>query len=162
MALEVGPEGNIYSLHENEGVIRRWSPAGEPLEIIGRRGEGPGEFQMPRYLGWHGDSLWVSDASLSYRISFFDDGGRYLGALTPAIDLGSVEQHALGVFPARPRGLLGDGTIHGETMPAAPVADGAIIRLDHVRMRPDGTTIDTVLSRLSDGRPRSGCPSAAA
>lgn len=36
-------------------------------------------------------------------------------------------------------------------MPAAPVADGALIRLDHVRMRRDGSTIDTVLS-VSFGR----------
>jgi hypothetical protein len=55
LALEVGLDGSIYSLHQNEGKVRRWSSAGEPLESIGRRGEGPGEFQMPTRLGWHGD-----------------------------------------------------------------------------------------------------------
>lgn len=145
-ALEIGGDGSIYSLHEREAQIRRWSPSGDLMGTIGRRGGGPGEFESPRSLGWRRDSLWVADESRNYRISFFDTAGVYLGALTPSVDLGaSVEQHALGIYPARPRGMLGDGTIHGETFPGAPVTPGTPIRIEHVRMSPEGSTIDTVL-----------------
>lgn len=40
--------------------------------------------------------------------------------------------------------MLGDESIYGETSPAAPVANGVPIRLHHVRMCPDGATLDTI------------------
>ena len=32
--------------------------------VVGRDGEGPGEFRRPNYAGWNGDTLWVSDQGL--------------------------------------------------------------------------------------------------
>lgn len=75
VALEVGHDGDIYSLHPDERMIRHWSANGELIGTIGREGDGPGEFRMPRTLGWSGDSLWIVDTSLS-RISFFDRAGQ--------------------------------------------------------------------------------------
>lgn len=143
VALEVGHDGDIYSLHPEERMLRHWSASGELIGTIGREGDGPGEFRMPRTLGWSGDSLWVVDSSLT-RISFFDAAGRYVGALSPTVDLGSVDLNEQGVYPARPVGMLGDGSIYGETSPAAPAAHGVPIRLHHVRMGPDGATLDTI------------------
>ncbi len=146
-ALEVAPDGSMYSLHPQEALIRLWSSAGDAIGTIGRRGGGPGEFDTPKTIGWRGDSLWVFDSSLSSRISFFDESGTYLGALTPALDIGTAEQAADGIFPPRPAGLLGDGTVHGVT-PAfsRDVSEGRLTSIAHVRMKPDGSTIDTILT----------------
>ncbi len=46
--------------------------------VLGRAGRGPGEFVTPINLGWHGDSLWVVDASLK-RLSWFSSRGTHLG-----------------------------------------------------------------------------------
>lgn len=144
--LAVAPDGRIYSLHPEEALIRRWSPAGEALGTIGRRGEGPGEFMSLWHLGWRGDSLWVFDVHTS-RISFFDTSGLYLGALTPALVAPTAEQAARLIFPPRPAGLLGDGSIHGATQVAsAAVVEGRVTSIAHVRMNPDGSIIDTVVT----------------
>lgn len=147
VALEVSPSGTIFSLHPQESAVRRWSPEGHFEGMIGRRGEGPGEFTQPLEMGWHGDSLWVFDSSRNSRISFFDADGTYVGALTPQVDLGSAEQSSQGIFPARPAGLLSDGTIYGAT-PAFShaVVDGTLTSIAHVRMDPDGRTVDTLLT----------------
>lgn len=144
--LEVAPDGSIYSLHRQEALIRRWSEAGEAIGRIGQRGGGPGEFMTPVNMGWHADSLWVFD-SARFRISFFDNSGSYLGLLSPAVDLGSLELADQGIFLARPMGLLGDGSIHGSTMSSArEVVEGKQTSFAHVRMTSDGSTIDTVLT----------------
>ena len=51
---------------------------GRPHRVIGRGGEGPGEFRSAHALGTLGDSLWVSDGQLN-RLTFFDWGGRMRG-----------------------------------------------------------------------------------
>jgi hypothetical protein len=144
--LTVGENGDIYSLHRREAVIRRWSATGEAIGMIGQRGQGPGEFISPFNMGWRGDSLWVFDTGTS-RLSLFDETGRFERALTPAVDIGSLELAEQGVFPARPVGLLGDGTIHGSTIGGShDVVEGRFTRVAHVRMTAEGSTIDTVLT----------------
>jgi hypothetical protein len=146
-ALEVGPDGSLYSLHPQEALVRRWSPEGVALGTIGRRGEGPGEFIAPAAMGWSGDSLWVIDGNRNSRVSYFDIPGNFLGTLSPTVDIGSIEQASIGTFPAQPIGLLGDGTIHGSTPAyARELADGRLTKIAHVRMRLDGSTLDTMTS----------------
>src|SRR5690606_37252046 len=111
-SLEVGPDGEIYSIHQRESSIRRWNGDGALLGAIGRAGDGPGEMRTPRILGWRGDTLWVFDSRGS-RITFFSAGGTYLRALNPVVDLGSVEMALEAIYPPRPAGLLGDGSIYG-------------------------------------------------
>ena len=113
-ALEVGGDGSIYSLHEQDAVVRRWTPDGRPADTLGRRGEGPGEFTDPRALGWHGDSLWVMDGG-DYRISFFRADGSFLGSVVPRVDLGTRELAEEGIRPPRPGALLADGSVYAVT-----------------------------------------------
>jgi hypothetical protein len=45
--LDVDREGNIYVLDVNAGNIKAFDPKGDYLKIIGKKGEGPGEFGFP-------------------------------------------------------------------------------------------------------------------
>jgi hypothetical protein len=141
-ALQTDPEGRILSLHRQEGIVLRWTPDGEPAGMIGRQGEGPGEFSSPSTMGWTGDSLWVHDLG-NHRVSFFDGEGTFLGNLTPRVDI-SAGPAGEG-YPPRPAALLGDGTIHAMT-PAfsREVVQGTLTHIAHVRMDAEGGVLDTL------------------
>lgn len=141
--LEVGPEGRIFTLHPREDRIRVHSPAGEPLDPIGRPGEGPGEFQNLRDMGFVADTLWVLDAG-TYRFSFFSPAGELYRSVRVPIELGED----LGSSPPRPRGLLSDGRLHGAP-PARSrlVATGELERVPLVRMDTAGRVADTLAVR---------------
>ena len=47
----------------------------KPLAVLGRPGEGPGEFSRPGAMGWFNGALWVSDAGRP-RVEWFDRRGR--------------------------------------------------------------------------------------
>ncbi len=76
--LTVDDAGNIYVLDQKAGMIKAYDRDGKLLRTIGRKGQGPGEFQKPRDIGLtpRGE-LMVSD-TLSRRISFFSTDGRLL------------------------------------------------------------------------------------
>jgi hypothetical protein len=75
--LEIGRDGRIYVLQPWDQLVRVLDPSGRVFATIGRNGAGPGEFRFPLGLGWHGDSLWVYDPSLS-RISLFTADGKFV------------------------------------------------------------------------------------
>jgi len=45
--------GKVYVLDRKAGQIKVFDPQGNFLRAIGRRGQGPGEFQEPRYFRLH-------------------------------------------------------------------------------------------------------------
>jgi hypothetical protein len=142
--LQVGPDGTIYSLHIQEGMIRRWSPEGMPEGTMGRAGEGPAEFTSPRTMGWRGDTLWVFD-SRNYRVSFFSADGTFLRTVTPRVDIGSREGALVGDYPARPNSPLGDGSILGVTPGfSSDIVEGRLTRIAYVRMSVEGEMLDTI------------------
>ena len=47
------------------------------VRVVGKRGEGPGEFANVSGLSWRGDTLWVSDARLR-RMQAFSSNGKFL------------------------------------------------------------------------------------
>lgn len=101
----LGPGGTLFIVDlEADGVIviRR---DGSGAELLGRAGEGPGEFSNPAEVGFRGDSLWVVDSG-SYRISLFDSERRVVRTVTiPSL----LSNRTGGRY--RPRGLLSDGSI---------------------------------------------------
>jgi hypothetical protein len=64
-----------------ESLVRLFRPDGSAVGIIGRRGDGPGEFRAIVNMGFRGDSLWVTDP-LSRRLSYFALDGRLLTEIT--------------------------------------------------------------------------------
>lgn len=70
--------GELAILDESSRTIRVFGAAGESLREIGRRGEGPGEFQFPMWLGeCRPDTLFAIDPATA-RVSLFDSQGQFV------------------------------------------------------------------------------------
>lgn len=71
-------DGRIAVVNSGSHELRVYSEAGEHIRTIGREGEGPGEFMLPRSV-WilPSDSLMVMDWT---RISVFDSAGVFAGS----------------------------------------------------------------------------------
>jgi hypothetical protein len=61
--------GTVYVLDQSNFVIHVAKGAVQ-LRLLSRKGRGPGEMQSARFMGWRGDSLWLTDASLA-RVTVF-------------------------------------------------------------------------------------------
>lgn len=65
MTVEVMPDGRyVLAFAESDAEFLVFSPDGAFLESVGRRGQGPGEFQFIRWLRTSGDHLHVIDPQL--------------------------------------------------------------------------------------------------
>lgn len=64
--------------------VRAFDNKGQLVRRFGRKGSGPGEFQMVSGLGVRGDSLWVVDPALR-RLTFFGPKGTVLGTVSVTI-----------------------------------------------------------------------------
>lgn len=142
-ALAMSPGGVLHSLHRGEATIRRWDAQGEAVGVVGGKGEGPGEFDTPFSLGFFGDSLWVMDLR-AYRVSYFDSEGRFLGTVSPRVDLSSDPTNPA-ASPPRPHMPLRDGSIYG-LAPAwsESIARGELSEARHVLMTPQGDNLGTI------------------
>lgn len=70
--------GRIFVADAQADAVVIFSDSGERIGSIGRRGEGPGEFNSPTYLSYADRRLFVAD-TLNARIQIFDDDGEYVG-----------------------------------------------------------------------------------
>ena len=140
--MEVGPDGRMYTLHPMEQVVRIFDPDGSLEGLIGGRGGGPGEFENVFDIGWVADTLWVLDGR-SYRFNQFSASGEFIGSFSVPIELGERD----GPRPARPDGLLADGTVYGSP-PAfsSDVADGTLTHDRPMLMTREGIVTDTLPS----------------
>lgn len=67
--------GRIYVADTHAHDIKVFSDGGKLLEVIGRRGEGAGEFNFPTHLAFAADRLYVTD-TLNSRIQVLDVKGK--------------------------------------------------------------------------------------
>lgn len=135
------PSGNVFVTQPQDRLIRVFDSDGRATRVIGRAGEGPGEFSdLISHIGFLEDTLWVSDGRLQ-RVSFFDKAGKFLRSeptRSPAID---------GIYsPTAPMRMLADGT--GLVYPSYSgrlVRTGRITRRPLLRISRPGTVLDTLL-----------------
>jgi hypothetical protein len=73
----VGSEGTMYVVNGGSSSIRVFSTQGKFVREIGRRGNGPGEFQFFNSLSLSGDTLYVVDGR-SRRVTLMDTSGKLL------------------------------------------------------------------------------------
>jgi len=74
-------QGNIYVLDYKEVTIKKYDSRGKHIKNIGRKGQGPGEFEMPRSFIVSDDGrIYVQDI-LSLEIEMLSADGDYLGAV---------------------------------------------------------------------------------
>lgn len=80
--LAVSESGDIYVLDYKASHIKMYDKDGKYIKTIGRSGQGPGEFQVPRYMVCtEQDQIMVGDIN---RISYFSLDGDFLKS-TPTL-----------------------------------------------------------------------------
>ncbi len=95
-------DGRIAVLDDRAGEVRIFDAAGRHVRTLGRKGEGPGEFDTASFLGrLPGDTLVVVDTPRR-RINFFHPDAGYLGSVTSSDDAAGYLLVA---------GMFGDGTL---------------------------------------------------
>ena len=136
LRMTLGPDGLLHTLHEGEATIRRWTADGAPAGTLGRKGEGPGEFQYPYQLGFFGDSLWVWD-HLASRVSYFDTVGTFVGSVSVRAARADGEEPV-----AQPVAPLRDGTFMGLVIAGRhSIAGGKQTERPYVRMDAAGSRL---------------------
>ena len=66
--------GTTVLAEEGGARLLYFSPDGALKRSVGRRGDGPGEFRLPQFLGHAGDTVWVYDYSLARLTRFNAEG----------------------------------------------------------------------------------------
>lgn len=69
----------IYVIDQNQSNVQKFSFSGTPSGTIGRRGQGPGEFEMPHAFYYLGNQLFVVDQG-NRRVQILDTNGNYLNS----------------------------------------------------------------------------------
>lgn len=69
--------GRIYVADTHAHDIKVFNDDGKLLKVIGRRGDGAGEFNYPTHLAFATDKLYVTD-TLNSRIQIFDTEGKMI------------------------------------------------------------------------------------
>jgi len=98
------PDGGIVSVSPAAHEMRRFDQMGKLQWTVGRRGEGPGEFQLPGSICLAGDTLIVGDYA---RIHFFSTTGALIRTFVP--------RFTEGVLPAGVWRCGGDGAMAAQT-----------------------------------------------
>lgn len=79
VALAIDDAGRIYVADYQSSDIRVFDATGSPIRRIGRKGEGPGEFQFLAGIAWQRQAgiLWAMDP-VRHRLIAFDSTGTLL------------------------------------------------------------------------------------
>lgn len=143
-ALLLSPDGReIYVGQHRENLIRVFDAVdGTFLRTIGRRGQGPGEFNWLMDMGWKADTLVVKDAALR-RMTLLSQAGQHLRT-DPSPN--APVPGAIG--SENPITYLANGTIVGLTnISLGEVIGGEIQKAWWVQMTRDGSILRTLAER---------------
>ncbi len=100
------PDGRIALLNSDAAEVQLRSADGAHLRTLGRRGGGPGEYQIPRWLQVVGDTLAVYDPFQSNgRLTLYSLEGDLLGMERPEVE---------GLAYPDPNHILPDGSFLDE------------------------------------------------
>ena len=139
----VGPEGEIVVLEPQDHRVRIYDSTGTLVVTVGRRGEGPGEFQYVGPVFWAADTLVVWDVMLAR--------GTYL--LTD----GTLIRTEAATFFGPAVGAAGPDTTYWRFIPVAVDAEGAKLGVAIASVSTGGRSESggPVVLRVSrDGEPR--------
>ena len=138
--IDVAPasDGRIFVADADAGHIKVLTPDGSLMDTLGRKGEGPGEFQRLRQVSLaRGDSLFVLD-SQRRRVSVFAPSGRLARGLSVDASQGfprriMVPENRSGLVLQHEAFALSEDVEHGKH----------VVR----RVRPDGSVVDTLVTQ---------------
>lgn len=104
-AMVVGRDGTMFVAQGQDRQVLVIASDGRVLQRLGRRGQGPGEFEGVSRLGLLGDTLWVNDRRQG-RFTLFSQAGVLLSTFpTPS--------HMSGRSPVHASVLLQEGQVLG-------------------------------------------------
>ena len=86
----VGPNENIYITDRQDNAIKVFDPNGKYKLTIGRRGQGPGEFQSIGHQAFLPDGRFLVMDSMQKRTSLFDSSGEFLESFKWEENLGRL------------------------------------------------------------------------
>lgn len=120
--------GDVFITQQRDNQIRVFSGAGQPIRAIGRKGQGPGEFEWLSAIGFVGDTLFATDNQLR-RISLFASDGKLIRSFSvapPPRDPGASASGAQQLF-IMPAKLMPNNRGYGE--PVVAVRDLEALKL---------------------------------
>jgi hypothetical protein len=89
--LAVDGAGKLYVPHGYEFQIRVLDAHGKNVDLIGQRGDGPGEFSTTFLSALAFDTNGVLYALCGGQISRFEAGGRFLSRVEPRVADGTID-----------------------------------------------------------------------
>jgi hypothetical protein len=142
------PGGGFYLFDANDGQIRRYDRTGRFLNLVGKRGGGPGEYQYVAGMAVTRDGLLIVLDPRNSRITYFQPDGK-------------VQRD----FPLLRTGFYGDnfvidtaGFIYLTLPVGVQMTEGPGSRQQFVRLTPDGVMQDSI--PLPERYPPAGAPRA--
>lgn len=143
--VDVGSDGQVFVSEPQLGHVQVFGPDGAWVRTLGRKGDGPGEFQVPGNLAWTGDTLVVVD--FQHGMSLFTLDGTYQGRITVRLPAGDSP------FPTSPVFLLADGnTLAITPTPVRLIAQGVATSEYYFNVSRTGDLLDTVMALSVAGR----------
>ncbi len=142
----VSPAGELWLAERRAREIRVYDHEGALLRTYGRQGDGPGEFQSVGDFGLVGDTLWVSDGSLS-RTTLFSLDGDVLETVTARVEIPVTDDFMgrpvtvnLFAHALRPDGLIGSTFVRM----VRPNLPDSVVQVPQVVFNRQGEVVDTV------------------
>ncbi len=146
---------NLYVLDAGNSQILVLDESGTLVRVIGRQGQGPGEFSRPTTLSLHGDTIGVSDRG--NRVHFFRTDGTVIATRAYLDVLDEDDLMTVSGVVGTPEGWLVSATAFfrrdasGNDANLAPVQRMRLLRLDgsggveptgfHAEHEPAGTMV---------------------
>ena len=82
--------GNIFVSDIDAHNIKIFNPAGKLIKVVGRQGQGPGDFNSPSFIDIVGDRLIVWEV-INRRFSILDENGRFIKSIPNSPEIGRPE-----------------------------------------------------------------------
>lgn len=132
---DVDAEGSIYILDQREGRVRIFDKNGRPVKSFGKKGQGPGEFQVPIFLEISPSGRLLCFDPLASRLLSFSMTGDFLEQIFYS------KTRAFG-----PSHIDSRGNLIGRAVLAPEPIGGQILQI----MSPDGSRVLDVFKVASD------------
>lgn len=138
--VDVGADGRVFVSEPSFARVVVFNADGSFQRTLGRRGRGPGEFQMPGNLMWLGDTLTVLD--FQQGITLMSPEGEYYDRISFSVRGESQ------IFPLAPILPLADGSVGSfAPSPGSEVLAGRTLTETWLRMSRSGEMLDTLARR---------------
>jgi hypothetical protein len=152
----VSQRGRMAIAFGQDHLVRIYEPDGRLVAKVGRRGMGPGEFEMFGNIGWMADTVWVGDIS-QRRTTLISPDGKVLRTvpdpITPAYEREEGAQpRPTGKYASifATHAMLPNGSMLGNALLTQSDAQGK--RLRAYMMVPPSGEPRTLVSFPEDGR----------